>query len=48
MSVHPLEHLRYLARGWGSGDDFPAPEAAEVLAELAAESPARSCTLAGA
>ena len=39
MSVHPLEHLRYLARGWGSGDDFPAPEAAEVLAELAAESP---------
>ena len=39
MSVHPLEQLRYLARGWGSGDDFPAREAAEVLAELAAESP---------
>ncbi|MGA3221399.1 MAG: hypothetical protein ABSE77_20395 [Acidimicrobiales bacterium] len=39
MSVHPLEHLRYLARGWGSGDDFPAREAAEVLADLATESP---------
>ncbi len=39
MSPHPLEHLRYLARGWGSGEDFPAPEAAEVLAELAAGSP---------
>ncbi len=39
MSPHPLEHLRYLARGWGSGEDFPAPEAAEVLAELAMGSP---------
>ena len=39
MSVHPLEHLRYLARGWESGEDFPVREAAEVLSELAAESP---------
>ena len=39
MGVHPLEQLRYLARRWGSGDEFPAPEAAEVLAELADESP---------
>jgi hypothetical protein len=39
MGAHPLEQLRYLARGWGSSDDFPAREAAEVLAQLAAEIP---------
>jgi FAD/FMN-containing dehydrogenase len=38
--VHPLEELRYLARGWESGEEFPAQEAAAVLAELAGENPA--------
>jgi hypothetical protein len=38
--VHPLEQLRYVARGWATGDDFPAQEVAGVLAELAAERPA--------
>ena len=38
--VHPLEQLRYLARGWESGEEFPAQEAAAVLAELAADNPA--------
>ena len=38
--MHPLEQLRYVARGWEMGDDFPAPEAAAVLAELAEENPA--------
>lgn len=36
---HPLEQLRYVARGWSSGDEFPAPEVAAVLAELAELSP---------
>jgi hypothetical protein len=39
MGSHPLEQLRYLARGRGGGDDFPAREAADVLGELATESP---------
>jgi hypothetical protein len=39
MGVHPLEQLRYLARSWGSGEEFPAREAAEVLVELATGSP---------
>jgi hypothetical protein len=38
--VHPLEQLRYLARGWESGQEFPAQEAAAVLADLAGENPA--------
>ena len=38
--VHPLEELRYLARGWESGEEFPAQEAAAVLAELAGDNPA--------
>jgi FAD/FMN-containing dehydrogenase len=38
--VHPLEQLRYLARGWESGEEFPAQEAAAVLADLAGENPA--------
>lgn len=38
--VHPLEELRYLARGWESGEEFPAQEAAAVLAELAEDNPA--------
>jgi hypothetical protein len=37
--VHPLEQLRYLARGWESGEEFPAQDAAAVLAELAADNP---------
>lgn len=37
--MHPLEQLRYLARTWGPGDDFPVQEAAGVLAELAQISP---------
>jgi hypothetical protein len=40
MSVHPLEQLRYIARQWDNGDDFPAQEIAAVLAELADENPA--------
>lgn len=40
MSVHPLEQLRYIARQWENGDDFPAQEIAAVLAELADENPA--------
>jgi len=39
MSVHPLEQLRYIARRWENGDDFPAQEIAAVLAELAGENP---------
>lgn len=39
-AVHPLEQLRYVARGWQIGDDFPARDVAAVLAELAEESPA--------
>lgn len=39
-AVHPLEQLRYLARGWESGEEFPAQEAAAVLADLAGENPA--------
>src|ERR1035441_6619667 len=39
MGVHPLEQLRYLARRSGGGHDFPAAEAAEVLADLADEIP---------
>ncbi len=38
--MHPLEQLRYLARGWESGEEFPAREAAAVLADLAGENPA--------
>ena len=38
--VHPLEQLRYLARGWESGEEFPAQEAAAVLVDLAGENPA--------
>ena len=38
--VRPLEQLRYLARGWESGEEFPAQEAAAVLADLAGENPA--------
>jgi hypothetical protein len=40
MSVHPLEQLRYIARQWENGDDFPAQEIAAVLAELADDNPA--------
>lgn len=38
--MHPLEQLRYVARVWESMDDLPVPEVAEVLAELAEDSPA--------
>ena len=38
--MHPLEQLRYLARRWGSGQEFPVQEVAAILAELAEESPA--------
>jgi hypothetical protein len=38
--VHPLEQLRYVARGWEGMDDLPVTEVAQVLAELAEESPA--------
>ncbi len=38
--MHPLEQLRYVARGWESMDDLPVAEVAQVLAELAEESPA--------
>ncbi|HTW07929.1 MAG TPA: hypothetical protein VME46_10480 [Acidimicrobiales bacterium] len=38
--VHALEQLRYVARRWGPSEEFPAPEVAAVLAELAEESPA--------
>ncbi len=38
--MHPLEELRYVARGWGNEDGFPAQEVAAVLADLAGESPA--------
>jgi hypothetical protein len=38
--VHPLEQLRYIARQWENGDDFPAQEIAAVLAELADGNPA--------
>lgn len=37
--MHPLEQLRYVARNWESGDEFPAQEVAAVLADLAAQSP---------
>jgi hypothetical protein len=40
MSVHPLEQLRYIARRWEIDEEFPAQEAASVLAELASENPA--------
>ena len=40
MSPHPLESLRYVARAWEVGDEFPAQEVAAVLADLAAETPA--------
>ncbi|HTV12772.1 MAG TPA: hypothetical protein VME20_13035 [Acidimicrobiales bacterium] len=40
MSPHPLEALRYISRSWQAGDDFPAQEAASVLADLAGENPA--------
>ena len=36
---HPLEQLRYVARGWSAGDDLPATEVAAVLADLAERSP---------
>ena len=38
--VHALEQLRYVARGWAVGDEFPVQEVAAVLAELADENPA--------
>ena len=38
--MHPLEQLRYVARGWESMDDLPVTEVAQILAELAEESPA--------
>jgi hypothetical protein len=38
--VHALEQLRYVARAWEVGDEFPAAEVAAVLAELAEQSPA--------
>ena len=38
--MHPLEQLRYVARSWESGDEFPAQSVAVVLAELAGDSPA--------
>ena len=38
--MHPLEQLRYVARGWEGMDDLPVAEVAQVLAELAEESPA--------
>lgn len=38
--MHPLEQLRYVARGWESMDDLPVTEVAEVLVPLAEESPA--------
>lgn len=38
--MHPLEQLRYIARQWENGDDFPAQEIAAVLAELADDNPA--------
>lgn len=38
--MHPLEQLRYVARGWATDDRVPAAELAEVLAELAEQSPA--------
>ena len=37
--MHPLEQLRYLARGWETGDELPAQEAAAVLADLAGQNP---------
>jgi hypothetical protein len=40
MSPHPLEALRYVARSWEIGDEFPAQEVASVLAELACDNPA--------
>src|SRR5579875_970941 len=36
---HPLELMRYLARGWGTGERLPGGEVASVLAEVAADSP---------
>ena len=38
--MHALEQLRYVARGWEAGDEFPAQEVAAVLAELAGDNPA--------
>jgi hypothetical protein len=40
MNVHPLEQLRYIARRWEIDDEFPAQEAAAILADLASENPA--------
>lgn len=37
--MHPLEQLRFVARGWESTGDLPVEELAAVLCELAAESP---------
>ena len=38
--MHPLEQMRYLARGWGTGPGLPAQELAEALAEVVSENPA--------
>jgi hypothetical protein len=39
MAAHPLEHLRFVARGWAVGDDLPSGDVAALLAQLAQESP---------
>jgi hypothetical protein len=38
--MHPLEQLRFVARGWESVDEVPVEEVAALLAELAEEHPA--------
>ncbi len=38
--MHPLEQLRYVARGWENIEDVPVSELAEMLANLAQVSPA--------
>jgi hypothetical protein len=38
-AANALEQLRYVARRWEMGDEFPTQEVASVLAELAADYP---------
>jgi hypothetical protein len=38
--MHPLEQMRYLARGWEAGPGLPAQELAGALADVASENPA--------
>lgn len=38
--MHPLEQLRYVARGWEGAEDLPVGEVAELFADLAELSPA--------